>query len=90
MSIHVDDFYVISTKQSMLDELYNCLHDNYNEITRKSRNTVEYLGMSITKLDNGNISVSQPAFIEKMLDIDGMTEASGDSTAYATTQLQSR
>jgi len=86
MSIHVDDFYVISTKQSMLDEFYQLLRDKYNEVSKKTGDTVEYLGMSITKLDNGDISVSQPAYIEKMLEIAGMSDANGVPTPYAATQ----
>ena len=87
MSIHVDDFYVISTKQSMLDEFYQLLQDPYNEVSRKTGDTVEYLGMSVSKLPNGDISISQPAYIEKMLQIAGMSEASGVSIPYTVTQV---
>jgi len=61
MSIHVEDFYITSTKQSMLDDFYQLLRDKYNKVSKKTGDTVEYLGMSITKLDNGDIVVSQPS-----------------------------
>ena len=83
MSIHVDDFYVISTKQSMLGDFHKILQEKYNEVSKKSGETVEYLGMSITKLPNGDISISQPAYIEKMLEIAGMTEAKGVPIPFA-------
>ena len=38
MSLHVDDFYVISSSQKMLDKLYDILVNHYKEITKKSRN----------------------------------------------------
>jgi hypothetical protein len=85
MSIHVDDFFAISTKQYMLDDLYNLLVRKYNEVSKKTGETLEYLGMSITRLENGDIALSQPAYIEKMLEIAGMSDAKGAPTPYAAT-----
>jgi len=42
--------------------------------------------MSSPKLDNGDISVSQSAYMEKMLGIPGISYANGVPTPYAATQ----
>jgi len=42
MSIHVDEFYVISTRPSMLNYLYQLLRDKYNEVIKKAGDTGEY------------------------------------------------
>ena len=62
------------------------LVEKYQHVSKKQSDTMEYLGMSINRLENGDISISQPAYIEKMLDIAGMTEANGAPTPYAVTQ----
>ena len=36
MSLHVDDFYVVSTKHEFMDELYELLLAEYGEVTKKS------------------------------------------------------
>ena len=90
MSIHVDDFYVISTSQSMLDSLYALLTDKYKDVSIKSGNLLAYLGMSIDiEPDTNNIIISQPAYIEKMLVIAQMDKASGAPTPMATTYSDS-
>jgi len=66
MSIHVDDFYVVSTCTTKLDELYQLLVSQYNDETKKSGDLLTYLGMAIKRDEmNGNITISQPAYIEK-------------------------
>ena len=49
MSIHVDDFYVISNKTELLDDLYTYLKKQYGEVTRKSGDVLEYLGISVCR-----------------------------------------
>ena len=63
MSIHVDDFYLIGTKQAMLDKLYNQLIIKYKDISRKSGNELSYLGFVI-KRDNHNhyLHLTQPTY----------------------------
>ena len=69
MSLHVDDFYCISSKNSLLDQLYDMLVNKYDNVTRKSGDLLTYLGMAIKKLDDGSIKVYQPAYIDKILSI---------------------
>jgi hypothetical protein len=73
MSLHIDDFYLISSQQYMLDELYTTLEQTYGEITKKSDDILTYLGMAISKNSDGTITISQPAYIEKMVVLAEMT-----------------
>ena len=87
MSIHVDDFYVVSNTTEMLDDLYQLLTNEYNDVTRKSGDLLTYLGMAIKKDEKtGNITISQPAYIDKMLAAAGMENCKGIATPMAVSQ----
>lgn len=86
MSLHVDDFYVISSHQHLLDSLYNTLISTYNEVSKKSNNVLEYLGMSVQINDNGSVTISQPSYIDKMLAIAGLSQCNPSSTPMAVAQ----
>ena len=81
MSIHVDNFYVISTTQAMLDKLYNELIIKYKDISRKSGNELSYLGFVI-KRDNYNqyLQITQPTYVDKILKEASMEQFNGMST----------
>ena len=81
MSIHVDDFYVISTKQAMLDILYNELIIKYKDVSRKSGNELSCLGFVI-KRDNHNhhLQITQPTYFDKILKEASMEQCNGIST----------
>ena len=70
MSLHVDDFYVISSKTSMLDNLYESLRAKYGDVSLKDGDLLAYLGMQIS-VDHelGNITLSQPAYVQKLIDL---------------------
>jgi hypothetical protein len=69
MSLHVDDFYVISSKQEMLEELYRLLTREYGTVSIKSNNLMSYLGMEVRILANSDILISQPAYVKSILDL---------------------
>jgi len=56
MRLHVDDFYVISSTQKMLDKLYDVLVYHYKEIIRKSKDIMTYLGITIIKKNDNSIT----------------------------------
>ena len=86
MSVHVDDFYVISNNNDMLSTLYNELIIKYGNITKKSGDIIEYIGMSIKKLKNGDIMISQPTYVDKILESAGMTDCNHAPTPYVAEQ----
>ena len=86
MSLHVDDFYVISTSQKMLDRLYEILITNYKEITKKSGDLLTYLGITIIKNDDNTITITQPSLVNKIITTSNMNDCKGISTPMSTTQ----
>jgi hypothetical protein len=68
MCIHVDDFYVISTTNKMINEFVDIMKSEFGEIVIKSGNILDYLGMKVVKnsLDN-SVTLSQPGYINKIL-----------------------
>ena len=85
-SIHVDDFYCISNKRTHLDDFYNIMLQKYDNITVKHGNNLQYLGLSIVKNSSDNtIHVSQPAYIEKILQECNMDLKSPCSTPMSST-----
>jgi hypothetical protein len=68
MCTHVDDFYIISTKQKYIDDLIKTLEVEFGSIVVKSGNIIDYLGMQVSKnRHNGTITLSQPGYINKIL-----------------------
>lgn len=87
MSVHVDDFYVISSKVHLLDDLHKLLTLKYHEVTRKSGDLLTYLGMVIDRDTSTNqVTISQPAYIEKMLILAEMADCKGVDTPMAVDQ----
>jgi len=58
MSVHVDDFYVISNTKSSLNELYDLLVARYKNVSRKMNVTLTYLGMAISRNHLNHILVT--------------------------------
>ena len=87
MSLHVDDFYVISSSQKMLDRFNDMLVQNYKEITKKSGDLLTYLGITITKNDDNTITITQPTLVNKIIESSNMNNCKGLSTPMSTTQI---
>ena len=66
MSTHVDDFYVISSKDELINILQKTLTTAFGTITTKSDNILEYLGMAVRKNDDQSITISQRPYFDKM------------------------
>ena len=86
MTLHVDDFYVISTKQNMLDTLYDMLTEEYDNVTKKSGNLLTYLGMAVSVNGDSTVTITQPAYVEKMLVLAGMQDCKSIATPMAVDQ----
>ena len=69
MCLHVDDFYVISSKANMLSELHNTLTKAYGTVSIKSESVMAYLGMEVRIESSGDILISQPAYIKAITDL---------------------
>ena len=83
MVTHVDDFYVVSNKQHLIDDLYNYLIQEYDEVTVKSGDVIGYLGMEIRRNSNtGEIKLCQPGYVEKILKEVKLEEASYCDTPW--------
>ena len=76
MSVHVNNFNVISLQDYSLDDLYNMLVGAYNAVSCKSDDLFTYLSMAVHINNGSTVTISQPAYIEKMLFIAGMEECS--------------
>jgi Reverse transcriptase (RNA-dependent DNA polymerase) len=69
MCLHVDDFFVISSKVSILNRLHQQLVSEYGEVTHKDGDLLAYLGCKIyIDPTTNDITLSQPAYIEKIVD----------------------
>ena len=89
ISLHVDDFYVISTQESHLSDFYNKMQEKYTNITAHHGPDLIYLGLVISHdRINHNISISQPAYTEKFLQKCGFNITKGCSTPMSTTHNQ--
>jgi hypothetical protein len=83
MSLFVDDFYVIASNQKLLDDLYDLLKSTYGDVSRKEGDVLEYLGMSIVRNTDGTITIWQPAYITKMMQLANITESKNVRTPMA-------
>jgi hypothetical protein len=69
MCIHVDDFFVIASKEKLIKGLVNQLTHKYGEVTLKDGDLMAYLGCKI-EVDHttGEMFIAQPVYIDKMLE----------------------
>ena len=69
MCIHVDDFYVVSSTESMLKKLYGELTRKYGDVSIKDGDLLAYLGVKIC-IDSSSriITLSQPVYAKKLVD----------------------
>ena len=67
ISSHVDDFLAVSTSDKMLDDLGRVLAESYGVgITGNGGDKLEYMGLVISRTDDGSVFVSQPGFYKKL------------------------
>jgi len=70
----------------MLVKLYNVFASHYKEITRKSNDVLTYLGITVTKIDDNSITITQPTLVKKIIDAANLNKCNGISTTMSTTQ----
>ena len=69
MCIHVDDFYVIASRNSLIDKLYGQLCDEYGQVAVKDDNLLAYLGMHIhNDTVNHTVTITQPGYIRRIVE----------------------
>jgi hypothetical protein len=68
VSTHVDDGLYFSTAQFLVDELISGLERQFEKITHHQGDVLSFLGLRIEKTDDGVIYVSQPAYVESLLE----------------------
>jgi hypothetical protein len=81
MSIHVDDFYVIATRQIFIDKLHKRLEDEFKSVTIKQGSILQYLGIEIES-SKKDVKLGQPGYIEKILEQSGIDLNKSASTPY--------
>ena len=88
VSIHVDDLYIISTCDQHLHNFYLKIKNHYHDITVKQGDNLQYLGVAISHdKSTSTVSVSQPAYVEKILEECGFDVTKGASTPMTPSYL---
>lgn len=72
-AVHVDDLFITSTSDDMIDILAEGLKTRYGEITMTKGNTLNYLGMIFDLSEPGEARVSMKGYIDDMLESCGIT-----------------
>jgi len=86
MSVHVVYFYAFSNNNDMLSTLYKELTKQSCNVTRKAGDTLEYIGMSVQKLNEGSMKIYQPTYTDKILETSEMFDCNEAPTPYANVQ----
>jgi hypothetical protein len=68
ISLHVDDGLYMSTDGALTQELLEKLERRFGKIKHNNGDNLSFLGLNIKKERGGVITISQPAFIEDILD----------------------
>ena len=68
MAIHVDDFYIVATKRAYIKNIHKELEMEFGEIAIRSEEILAYLGMEVDQSNPNYISLSQPGYLEKILE----------------------
>jgi hypothetical protein len=80
--VHVDDFYCIASSDSEMHRLENVLQEAFGTITIKDDSVLSYLGMFITVDKSGSCTITQPGYLQKILEKCGIAMDSVSSTPY--------
>ena len=86
MTLHVDDFFVISSNQLLLDALYDLLVFTYQHIKIKTGDVLQYLGCIVHHNIDGTITVSQPGYVDKLLALTNMQDEAPADTPMTPNQ----
>jgi histone deacetylase 1/2 len=65
-AIHVDDILIVSSRGETIKQLVAFLEEAYGEVTNSDAST--HLGLKIDRDENGNITITQPGLIKKLLE----------------------
>ena len=65
--VYVDDIFLVGNDKAYRESIINSIQAKFKKITRQPLNNVVFLGMQITKHEDGDISVSQKTLIDKIL-----------------------
>jgi hypothetical protein len=68
ISLDVDDGLYMSTDDSLTQDLIRKLEDRFGKVKHTAGDNLSFLGLNIKKEEDGNIKVSQPAFIADILE----------------------
>jgi hypothetical protein len=68
MCIHVDDFFVIASDQELLTDLYDYLVEVYGDVSCKSGDVLEYLGIQVKILPTGELLLTQPLLTNRIIE----------------------
>jgi hypothetical protein len=82
MAIHVDDFYVVATKKAHISNLHKELEKAFGEISIRSEEILAYLGMEVDQSNPDYISLSQPGYLEKILEKAGIHSSAKSDVPY--------
>jgi hypothetical protein len=66
LAIHVDDLLIVASEEHLIDELHEHLKKRYGSVTRADAST--HLGIAIERDVDGNIMMSQPGLLKKLID----------------------
>lgn len=80
VALSSDDHIVTGTNQHNIDRYHHLLSSKYE--TKRLGRPTKYLGWHFTHFKNGNIGISQPLLIDKLVDSMGMTADTSSPTPY--------
>ena len=75
IAVYVDDLLIAADLACDCDALEQGLRDAFKEVTVKCGDQISFLGMQINTAANGDISINQQAYTEKLLQEWGVTKA---------------
>jgi hypothetical protein len=79
-TVHVDDFYCVASSDEELKRLQRVLQDAFGTITVKDDSVLSYLGMFVSVERDGSCSITQPGYLQKILEKCGIDLSSTAST----------
>jgi hypothetical protein len=82
-AVHVDDFYCIASSDSEIHRLQEVLKKAFGSITVKEDSVLAYLGMLVSSNADGSCTITQPGYLQKILEKCGIDLSSTASTPFS-------